>query len=1084
MPKLIDDQSIRGYAINPEKSFIVQAPAGSGKTELLTQRFLKLLSRVEKNPEEIIAITFTRKAAAEMRNRIISALNQAHNNQSPTLPHKKITWELAKNVLIRNQKLNWQLQKNPSRLRILTIDALSTYIIKKLPLSAQISTQLNITDYPLPYYKKAIEWVLLTLPIDTLLLHLDNRTALLEKLLIDILKKREQWLPYIIGYQNNTNELRYHMENTLKNVALNYLKKAKLFLDHNVISQLIPLAHSAGRYCVENHGNPFIAQCYKMTTLSDSLDTFPMWLGIAHLLLTQEGNWRKSVTKKEGFPPTCKMKSLMINFLNTLSSYENLRNHLHTIMLCPPLIYNNQQWEVIESLIKILPMLVAQLNIIFYRDNVVDFVELNIAALRALGDENNPTDLALHLDYKINHLLIDEFQDTSLIQFKLIERLTAGWSPNDKRTIFLVGDPMQSIYRFRNAKVGLFLKAQQQGIGHIQLTSLTLNKNFRSYQSIINWNNKNFPTIFPSQSDIYTGAIAYSPSSAVDTKSGTVRWHLTINDNGNHEADTIIKKIKEIKEIYPDDTIALLVRSRTHLNTIIEKLHNNNLTFQAIELENLSDLMEIQDIHSLTRALLHHADRIAWLALLRAPYCGLKLSDLTLIAEASKNKTIWTILKKYNLLKLSDDAQQRLQYCIPALSYAIKNIGRTSFSYTLRTLWKQLDGFNTLTETKQHINVNYYLKLIETLETKNNHLELEAINEHLQKLYTETSASADTKLHIMTIHKAKGLEFDHVLLPGLHHRASNDKESILKWLEHPNLLGNSGFILAPIKPTGEKEDSIYHYLKTIDKIKTEHEHARLLYVAATRAKKSLHLFANFIREETIKKPPKGSFLHLLYNDAKIQLHNAIEKTILDKKPNISQKLRRFTKEYLESKPKPVFKVLPLSPPLNIYPKNLTPRYIGSLIHEILEQMATTNNLHPEHWPLQLKQLGVPDTEIEASINIIKHTISRVQKDPRGQWILSNTHQEAHCEFSLSFIDNDQIKHIIIDRCFIDKGIRWIIDYKTGTPTPEEKNNYQQQLNRYAEILTQWQNLPIRLALYFPMTSEWIEWKFTNPVTFL
>ena len=93
---------------------------------------------------------------------------------------------------------------------------------------------------------------------------------------------------------------------------------------------------------------------------------------------------------------------------------------------------------------------------VFRAERVIDFMELGIAARDALGQIDNPTEVAYRMDSRIEHLLVDEFQDTSRAQFELLEQLTGGWQPGDGRTLFLVGDPMQSIYRFRQAEVGLF----------------------------------------------------------------------------------------------------------------------------------------------------------------------------------------------------------------------------------------------------------------------------------------------------------------------------------------------------------------------------------------------------------------------------------------------------------------------------------------------------------------------------------------------------------------------------------------------------------------------------------------------------
>ena len=128
----IVDAPQREAALDPRRSFIVQAPAGSGKTGLLIQRFLRLLAVVER-PEEILAITFTRKAAAEMRRRVLEALAAAADPSPPANGNDRTTWELARAALERDRARDWQLARNAARLRILTIDALGTSRARQMP---------------------------------------------------------------------------------------------------------------------------------------------------------------------------------------------------------------------------------------------------------------------------------------------------------------------------------------------------------------------------------------------------------------------------------------------------------------------------------------------------------------------------------------------------------------------------------------------------------------------------------------------------------------------------------------------------------------------------------------------------------------------------------------------------------------------------------------------------------------------------------------------------------------------------------------------------------------------------------------
>ena len=176
---------------------------------------------------------------------------------------------------------------------------------------------------------------------------------------------------------------------------------------------------------------------------------------------------------------------------------------LHSARMLPPPRYDEASWSFIAALLDVLRLVLARLQLVFARENAIDYPESTMIALRALSSDEGPSDLLLALDMKMEHLLLDEFQDTSLAQHELIERLTEGWTPGDGRTLFIVGDPMQSIFGFREADVGLFLTAQKnRRIGSVALEPLTLARNFRSQTGPRRLGERqSFPGVFSSSTD-------------------------------------------------------------------------------------------------------------------------------------------------------------------------------------------------------------------------------------------------------------------------------------------------------------------------------------------------------------------------------------------------------------------------------------------------------------------------------------------------------------------------------------------------------------------------------------------------------
>lgn len=1040
----LPDSYARQQAADVTQSYIVQAPAGSGKTELLIRRYVALLKTV-KAPENIVAITFTRKAANEMRERVLQAL-----------PDVEI---------------------NPNRLRIQTIDSLCASIISAAPILSQFGAKPSITDNSERYYIRAAKNLLAKLDeknswnksLADVLLHLDNRYEYAMTLFSQLLSKRDQWLPHIIHAKSKSN-LREELEKNLENVIADTLQHAYEQFAEEFKTQTVQLANFAAD---EIQNDNLRLSIFPESRIKDCKS----WQTLADWLLTKTGQWRKQVNKKIGFPSNKKTeKAAMKILLGNLQTNEKLAECLHATRDIPPKQYNPTQWKMVDALLQVLPVLAAELKLLFQTDGVVDFIEVSSGALLALGQKEQPTELALNLDYQIQHLLIDEFQDTSITQYSLLEKLTYGWQPGDGRTLFLVGDPMQSIYRFREAEVGLFLRAKEQGIGDITLKSLTLTTNFRANQSLVDWSNSLFTEVFPKTDNISTGAITFSPSSAIHPpKQDTHHFHTLVNKSSEDEAKKVIELIQKQQRTHPEETIAVLVRSRAHLAELIPMLQQANIEFQANEIVALIHCPAIQDILTLTYAMLHPGDRLHWLALLRAPWCGLTLSDLHILANGNENKTLWDNITDTNIQKqLSDDGQHRIKKIISILQPELFKRQQLPLRKWIENIWLALDGPACLTHQYEIEQIKQFFSLLEKCD-RGGCIDGNEFEQQLSLTYTNVGSQAKIKLQLMTIHKSKGLEFDCVILPSLHYRSAVDSNTLLMWLERPRKESND-LLLAPIRSAQHKEDKIYSYVRKLNQTKADFETIRLLYVAITRAKQTCHLIAHVNYDEDYQKPVSRSLLNLLWPIWQQHLPNAIKENIESPGSIIEPKklkrlpINQFNIDSTTNQTTALIENKPFH--LN---RNNSARYVGTVIHACLEKISilgadkwniTTLSEQKPLWKKQLLELGLPESELDTSLTKIEKTITNVLNNPEAQWILDPTHKEAHSEFPITSIIDNEIRHFVIDRTFIDeKGTRWIIDYKTGTPDKKTIALYQAQLELYAKALSHLSKQPIKTALY-------------------
>ncbi|MEO5363199.1 MAG: UvrD-helicase domain-containing protein [Magnetococcus sp. DMHC-8] len=1137
MIRPLADGPARADGLDPTRSFIVQAPAGSGKTGLLTQRFLRLLTLVNQ-PEELVAITFTRKAAAEMKERIVGALQAALSDPPPVSdPFARHTRHLGEQALRRDRELGWSLLDNPGRLRIMTLDALCAELTRQLPILSRLGGRFGIVDHPGDHYRAAARATLVmgreqtrwTPAIATLLDHLDNHLERVETLLATLLARRDQWLPHVGGQFNRDEESRRLLEGVLQQVVCAGLLAVDAQLSLLEKEEIWHLACYAGTHLRASDVSSPLTLCHARDPLpSVTPDAHPGWLAMVETLLTKSGTWRKQWDVRCGFPPASRgrsateqalfaeMKSNAVALCQLLAQRPGLREAMHGIRLLPPPRYTEAQWAILQALLQLLPMAVAQLRLRFQALGQVDFAEIALRAEEALGDPEAPTNLAMKLDYQIKHLLVDEFQDTSQSQYRLLERLTAGWNGQDGRTLFVVGDPMQSIYRFREAEVGLFLKAQQEGIGQIALTPLTLSVNFRSQAALVDWINDTFPQVLPDRDDVAGGAVRFHPSVAVRPalEAPPVSVFPWLTDDPLAEAEQVVKLARQARAAH--HKTAILVRARSHLQHILPALQRAGLSYQGIELESLAHSMVVQDLLSLTRALLCPADRIAWLAVLRAPWCGLSLADLTLLAQwspasdppdatPSAPPTLWeTLSTAVGQLPLSGEGCQRLRRVGPILTEAIQQRRRSHalpgispLRFWIEQTWQALGGPATIEHAQGLRDARQFFERLAATERGGDLADLSGFADKVATLYASVAPDADDQLLVMTIHKAKGLEFDQVILPGLGRLPRGEHKALLAWMQH-----EAGLVLGPLKRVDqEQEDPIHAFIHHVEAGKAAFEAGRLLYVAATRARQRLHLLGQVPDRES--PPPARSFLHLLWPrlaDRFAAAPPAPPDAAAAADTPVRTGMRRLAADWSPPAPPPPWRAQAVEQVVDEEPVEFewageTVRLVGIVVHRFLHTITREGVTHWTPARVEARQpalaahldrLGVPAEQMERAVGMVRTALANTLTDERGRWILDDTRHEQPCsELALTGLLHGRPQRLVLDRTFIDAtGMRWIIDFKSSWHQgmdreaflDNEQVRYREQMERYGLLMQRVSAHPIRLGLYFPMHTGWRTWE--------
>jgi ATP-dependent helicase/nuclease subunit A len=1096
------DELARERAIDPALSVILQAPAGSGKTSVLTQRLLRLLAVVDE-PEEILAITFTRRAAAEMRARVLRALRDARPAQaspSGTAGVGERLRALAAAALRRSQERGWRLAQDPGRLRIQTIDSFNFRLASQLPVTGRAGSGLRVSSHPQDLYPLAARELLLAAEEDAplagdlelLFERLDNRWNLVERLLADMLSERAHWLRYVLDHEPEV-------------------------LCERVAASLQQIVGERLRLACESLGAPIRAEAAGLPgigPLQAQPGCLASWKALARLALTREGDWRRAISRRlgSGFENGSGKEALR-GCIERLSALPAARETLLEVASLPNPRLGAADAAALAALSRVLRAAAAHLQRRFALEGRVDHTYIAGAARAALAEGGLPTDLALRTGLSLRHVLVDEFQDTSVAQLELLETLTAGWEPGDGRTLFVVGDPMQSIYQFREAEVGCFLRARELGIGPVRLTPLRLRRNFRSTPPLIDWINDTFARLFPGADDLRESAVAFTPSlpgngpvDAPDKGAGAgeddpVELRLLPAAARAAETHAILTRVRELKSRDGAADIAVLVAARSHARAIVTALADAGIDAIGVELVPLAEVPVVRDLVALTRALCHLGDRTAWLAVLRAPWCGVSLATLTRLSGRADSPPICEALREARRLEdATADERARLERLTRVLEEALSRRERLPLADWLEGAWLALGAADAYpAEELRHARA-FFDALSERTAAAEWH-GIPTLDSVLAGLYAQPQARTSAPVQVLTIHGAKGLEFDHVLVPSLDRALNRGGEPLLRWLDLPRAIPRDGsdLIMAPAPAIGDEEPGeVSAFLKRLTARRAAHEQVRLLYVAATRARRSLHLYAAPApRADGRLVPRPRTLLASLWPALQAAFEASASGPASDPalappaRSPVGRSLHRLASDWAPARvpPGPALERLPLAQrslePTEFSWVGETARHIGTVVHAALQALAAAAELPTRAmiesrvaaYREQLRRHGVPARDLEWAAARVIEALTRTVADEKGRWILAPAHGHAASELALTGMAGGRLTSVVIDRSFIDEqGSRWVIDFKTSRHeggrleafVDQELERYRGQLTTYAALARELGPEPVRAALYFPL----------------
>ncbi len=1116
-------------ASNPKYSVWVSASAGTGKTTVLVNRLLRLfLNDVE--PSKVLCLTYTNAGAIEMQNRIYKKARDWVIISDDDLKEdlKKIldddeTTNISE-LILKARKLFSKLIDNPLPLKIYTIHAFCQSVLKRFPMEAGITPHFKIiedSDVKI-LLNEAYQKFIHTLKTEKNLDYFDafdgfnylmKNTSESEfpNLIQSIINGREHFLNLLSKYKTKEdiqNHLKIKILGNFPYVIENFIDNISLFKS-NILDHI---------------SDDFIGNLKRVLSVDDGKKSLLKLDLISDFLKEQDVEKKFEIYKsillnKDGTVP----KDGILNKKSIEADIKFVDDILHETLRLRQAIEFINSVEIYKATVSVLNV-GLKLNSIYEdlkkKRGMMDFTDLITTVKNLFSKDNISSWILYKLDGGISHVLIDEAQDTSPIQWDIVDKLTSefftdGSTEKNMKSIFSVGDRKQSIFSFQGANIKLFEQYKNRFKNRIEndkypFYDLSLNKSFRSCKNILNVVDgviKNINGILLPNEKIEhinkredsEGLVEVLPLiKNIDDKSVNCFKppveNIKVFNSDIEMANVLAKKIrylldneyisdgmkngkKYIRKIEPKD-IMILVRKRKFSDNIIKALLEKNIPLAGRDKLSLNDSIAVEDLISLLKFVLFNYDDLSLAEVLKSPMYNLTDDDLFNLCYNRKDKTLFENICSIEKYKdIADDLKTLISISKTSLPFEF-------FDYVLKVQNKRknfisrlgievvdiLDGF--LSQCLLYDNSKLGKSLSDFYEWFSlNDIEIKRNMEQV-----------NNTVRIMTVHSSKGLEAPIVFLYNANTTLNPPNKRIV-WSDDFPIYKVSEF---------KNISKVFADMDEVDNIANQEEYYRLLYVAMTRARDRLYVLGSEnARKSNIKtwySCIKESVLlnpnHRVENDDVIIFSNDIfeenkalvlgskeEGDILNSENKIikmSDTLPKFFDERVTDIKNSEIKIEPKSP-LESYNENKSLSR-GVVIHKLLEYMSkiqSQDNIE-NFVDVYISEMKIDDADF------VKNNILELYNNPKYNFIFSNN---SSSETEIIIKDGNKSNILRVDKIVFnnEKNEIWIIDYKTDKLTDNVPDSYKKQLFEYKKSLTKiYPNKKIHTAILWINNLKFIE----------